>query len=83
MKAISLYFVLLAFLRGQTSAAGKPNILIIVSDDQGYADLGFCGSKQAVTPHLDALAKSSVRVTFLVSWPDKLLGISKRIVPLD
>ena len=44
-------------------AASKPNILIIVSDDQGYADVGFQGSKQAVTPHLDALAKSGVRCT--------------------
>jgi arylsulfatase A-like enzyme len=45
------------------SAAEKPNILVIVSDDQGYADAGFQGSKQAVTPHLDALAKSGVRCT--------------------
>ena len=44
-------------------AADRPNILIIVSDDQGYADAGFQGSKQAVTPHLDALAKSGVRCT--------------------
>ena len=45
------------------AAEQKPNILIIVSDDQGYADAGFQGSKQAVTPHLDALAKSGVRCT--------------------
>ena len=54
----------------------KPNILIIVSDDQGYADVGFQGSKQAVTPHLDALAKSGVRctsgyVTFPVCSPSR------------
>ena len=46
-----------------TPKAARPNILIIVSDDQGYADAGFQGSKQAVTPHLDALAKSGVRCT--------------------
>lgn len=44
-------------------AAEKPNILVIVSDDHGYADAGFQGGKQAVTPHLDALAKSGVRCT--------------------
>jgi arylsulfatase A-like enzyme len=51
-------------------AAEKPNILIIVSDDHGYADAGFQGSKQAITPHLDALAKSGVRCTSgYVSYP--------------
>ena len=55
--------LLLAFLCGHAAAADKPNILIIVSDDQGYADAGFQGSKEALTPHLDALAKSGVRCT--------------------
>ena len=39
----------------------KPNVLVIVSDDQGYADAGFQGSKEIPTPNLDALAKSGVR----------------------
>lgn len=43
--------------------AARPNVLIIVSDDQGYADAGFQGSKDVATPHLDALAKSGVRCT--------------------
>ena len=43
--------------------ATKPNILLIVSDDQGYADAGFQGSKDIVTPHLDRLAASGVRFT--------------------
>ncbi|MEO6810755.1 MAG: sulfatase-like hydrolase/transferase [Isosphaeraceae bacterium] len=41
----------------------KPNILLIVSDDQGWADVGFQGSQEAVTPHLDALARAGVRCT--------------------
>ncbi len=58
------------------NAPTRPNILIIVSDDQGYADVGFHGSQQAVTPHLDALAKSGVRctsgyVTFPVCSPSR------------
>jgi arylsulfatase A-like enzyme len=63
MKLIPACFALAAFFCGQSFAADKPNVLIIVSDDQGYADAGFQGSKQAVTPHLDALAKSGVRCT--------------------
>lgn len=56
-------FLSLALLCVHTSAAERANILLIVSDDQGYNDVGFQGSKQAITPHLDALAKSGVRCT--------------------
>lgn len=41
----------------------KPNILLIVGDDMGYADVGFHGCKDIPTPHLDALAKSGVKFT--------------------
>ena len=39
----------------------KPNILIILSDDHGYADTGFQGCRDIPTPNLDSLAKSGVR----------------------
>ncbi len=41
----------------------RPNIVIIVGDDMGYADVGFHGCKDIPTPRLDALAKSGVRFT--------------------
>ncbi|OYV04431.1 MAG: sulfatase, partial [Verrucomicrobiales bacterium VVV1] len=56
-------FLLLAFALPALSAEPKPNILVIVSDDQGYADAGFNGSKDIPTPNLDALAKSGLRCT--------------------
>lgn len=43
--------------------AGKPNILFIVGDDMGYADVGFHGCKDIPTPNLDALAASGMRLT--------------------
>jgi arylsulfatase A len=47
-----------------------PNVVLIVSDDQGYRDLGCFGSKQVLTPHLDRLAKGGIKLTdFHVSWP--------------
>ncbi len=52
----------------ETSA--PPNILLIVSDDQGYSDLGCYGSSDALTPHLDKIAAGGVRLTsFYVAWP--------------
>jgi arylsulfatase A-like enzyme len=51
-------------------SAPKPNIILIVSDDQGYPDLGCIGSKPIQTPHLDRLAAEGVRATsFYVTWP--------------
>jgi arylsulfatase A-like enzyme len=48
----------------------RPNILLIVSDDQGWPDLGCLGHKPIQTPHLDRLAKEGVRLTnFYVTWP--------------
>ncbi len=43
--------------------ARKPNILLIVADDLGYADLGYQGSEDIPTPHIDSLAKNGVRCT--------------------
>jgi arylsulfatase A-like enzyme len=49
--------------------AGKPHMLLIVSDDQGYNDLG-CLNPEIITPHLDRLAREGVRLSnFYVSWP--------------
>ena len=40
-----------------------PNIILIVSDDQGYHDLGSYGNDEIITPHLDSLAAQGVRFT--------------------
>ncbi|MDP7303637.1 MAG: sulfatase-like hydrolase/transferase, partial [Pirellulaceae bacterium] len=36
-----------------------PNVVLILSDDQGYTDYGFMGHPEIETPHLDKLAKES------------------------
>ena len=46
----------------------RPNILLIMTDDQGYGDLGFHGNPQIRTPNLDRFARESVRLkSFYVS----------------
>ena len=65
MKPICFFTVMSVCLCGFASAAEKnhPNILFIVGDDMGYADVGFQGCKDIPTPNLDALAASGVRFT--------------------
>ncbi|HEX4413413.1 MAG TPA: sulfatase [Lacipirellulaceae bacterium] len=54
---------LLLVLAGRSVADDRPNILLIVGDDMGYADVGVQGCKDIPTPHLDALAAAGVRCT--------------------
>jgi arylsulfatase A-like enzyme len=43
--------------------ARKPNIIVILADDLGYADLGCQGSVEVVSPQIDSLATNGVRFT--------------------
>ncbi|MEM6331793.1 MAG: sulfatase-like hydrolase/transferase [Planctomycetota bacterium] len=45
------------------AADRPPNLIVILSDDQGYRDAGFNGSKDIPTPHIDRIANEGVRFT--------------------
>ena len=57
----------LVFLTATATAAEKPNILIIFTDDQGYGDLNCYGSVQNKTPRLDQLASEGTLFTSFYS----------------
>ena len=57
MKIIPLCFL---FCILNLQAADKPNIVLILSDDQAWTDYGFMGHEHIKTPHLDKLASESV-----------------------
>jgi len=40
----------------------KPNVLLIISDDQGYGDFGFMGNPVLRTPRIDRLAKMDMLI---------------------
>jgi len=46
-----------------TTERRPPNVILVVTDDQGYGDLGCHGNPILRTPHLDALYRQSVRLT--------------------
>ena len=50
------------------TTTSRPNVILIVTDDQGYGDLGATGNPVIRTPHLDAMARRSAQMTtFYVS----------------
>jgi len=52
-----------ATLRETAAWAEKPNVILIVSDDQGYGDFGINSNPAISTPNLDQLARDSVYFT--------------------
>jgi len=55
--------LLMAFVGLGSLAQSKehPNVILIITDDQGYGDLGITGNDQIKTPNLDQFAKGSTR----------------------
>jgi len=56
------FLIAVAVLAGCASESAKhhPNVVVILSDDQGYGDVGVYGSKDIPTPHIDSIARNGV-----------------------
>ena len=64
MKQLKLVsFVLVVFLSTSADAADGPNIVLIYTDDLGYADVSCYGAEAVETPNIDRLASAGLRFT--------------------
>ena len=53
----------IASLHAQPSPPARPNIVLIITDDVGYGDIGSYGAPDIKTPNIDSLAKNGTRFT--------------------
>lgn len=60
MRTLLPIFTLVLALAAPVWAAERPNVVVILSDDQAWTDYGFMGHEHIKTPHLDKLAAQSV-----------------------
>lgn len=61
--ALALVASLLGVVAAPAQTNRPPNLIVIMTDDQGYADVGFNGCKDIPTPNLDSIAQNGVRFT--------------------
>ncbi len=61
---IAAIFLFVAFLQ---SSFGKPNVIIIYTDDQGSVDANCYGAADLITPNIDRLAATGVRFTQMLA----------------
>ncbi len=57
------FLALTATAAALPAAAKRPNVILIMSDDQGFGDLSIHGNPHLQTPHLDSIARDGVRFT--------------------
>jgi len=60
---LAMTLALLALAGGRAAEPARPNVIIVMTDDQGLGDFSYTGNPVLKTPHFDAFAKESVRLT--------------------
>jgi arylsulfatase A-like enzyme len=53
----------------QSADATRPNVVLIITDDVGYGDIGSYGAPDIKTPNIDGLAKNGTRLTDFYAMP--------------
>jgi arylsulfatase A-like enzyme len=71
MRTTLILFVTLAFAApAAAQTAQRPNVVLIITDDVGYGDIGSYGAPDIKTPNIDSLAKAGTRLTDFYAAPN-------------
>lgn len=58
-----VYFFYCSIAQGITLVEERPNVIVVITDDQGYGDIACLGNNSIRTPHMDQLFSESTRLT--------------------
>ena len=62
---VFVFFIVSTFF-----AQKKPNIIIMMTDDQGYGDVGFHGNPYLKTPNMQSIAEQGIEMTHFFAYPN-------------
>jgi arylsulfatase A len=69
-KLLFVCFVFGLFVNDDLLAQDRPNIIIMMTDDQGYGDVGFHGNPYLKTPHMESIAEQGIEMTHFFAYPN-------------
>ena len=69
VTAISRIALFALLLQPFGAILAAPNVVLVMTDDQGYGDLGCQGSPNIRTPHIDRMAREGTRLTNFYAQP--------------
>src|SRR5690606_7781607 len=67
--SLLVILTLSCFISSGQQNGGKPNFVIVMTDDQGYGDVGYMGNEKVKTPHLDDMAQKGLRLDRFYTAP--------------
>ena len=59
LNFLAIVFLSIAYV---STASDQPNVILVMTDDQGYGDLGCNGNTTIKTPHLDRLSRQGIQL---------------------
>jgi arylsulfatase A-like enzyme len=68
-KAFAVCLLALTLPSHASAQSARPNVVLIVTDDVGYGDIGSYGAPDVKTPNIDSLARNGVRLTDFYAAP--------------
>jgi arylsulfatase A-like enzyme len=63
LALITFFFPSSLYAAAQSADPARPNVVLIMTDDMGWADIGSYGAPDIRTPHIDSLARDGVKLT--------------------
>ncbi|MEX2565490.1 MAG: sulfatase-like hydrolase/transferase [Cyclobacteriaceae bacterium] len=70
IKVFIIFFLVLIFNNAITQVSdNRPNIIFVMTDDQGYGDVGFMGNSGIITPNLDEMSRAGLRLDRFYTAP--------------